>query len=371
MAWFRRTERRSFEPAFRPTTERYDGPFNEGGERVDHDRALRHNAVWASVRLLSETVATLPLDVYDAGTRRQVDLPELLRTPAAGMGLPDWLGQVMVSLLLRGNAYGVVIGRSGLALAPTQVEIVSPDRMQVTTTPDGRIEYRLGGQVVDRSDVWHLRGLQSPGCHLGLSPVEYARQTIGLGLAVEHYGSRWFSDNGMPSGVITTAADLSQDEVTRLQSSWYAARARTKVAVMTGGGTFTPLSLAPDESQFVESRRLSVSEVARIFGVPPEMIGGESGGSLTYSNVEQRSLDFLTYSVGPWLARIEAAVTLLIPGFYCKFNTGALIRTDLKTRYEAHAIALASGFLTVDEVRELEDRPPLPRLVPVRTEVVA
>lgn len=356
MGWLRRSERRQFANAFLTGSTTGVG---WAGEDVGEGRALRLSSVWACVRLLTETLSTLPVDAYDSSTGLEVAKPSLLRAPAAGLSLHDWLSQVMVSLLLRGNAYGLVVARN--AGSASQVELLNPDHMVVSVGIDGRIEYRYRGAVLSRSEVWHVRGLSLPGQVCGLSPVEYARQSIGLGLAAERYGAKWFDDYGQPSGVLTSAAHLNANQAELLQKHWQIARSSSKVAVVTGDITFTPISIAPDESQFIESRRLSVAEIARIYGIPPEMIGGEAGGSLTYANVEQRGLDFLTYSLGPWIARLEGAITLLLGDrYFCKLNTGALVRTDLKSRYDSYAVALSSGFLTVDEVRALEDRPPLP-----------
>jgi phage portal protein BeeE len=152
------------------------------GAVVTTDQALRLSAVWACARLLADAVSTLPLDVYRRGDRDPLpELPPLLRTPAAGMSLNEWLYAVMVSLLLRGNAYGIVTGCSGSTLLPAQVDLAHPDRLGVTVLPDGRVQHRLDGKELDPADVWHVRAYAFPGTVLGLSPVEYARQTIGLG----------------------------------------------------------------------------------------------------------------------------------------------------------------------------------------------
>jgi HK97 family phage portal protein len=136
---------------------------------------------------------------------------------------------------------------------------------------------------------------------------------------------------------------------------------RRRAAVLADGFKFQPVSVRPEESQFLDTQKFAVAQICRVYGLPPEMIAAEAGNSLTYANVEQRSLDFLTYAINPWLVRLEAALTDLVPrGQYVKFNAGGLLRTDLKSRYESYEIGLRAGFLTVDEVRELEDRQALP-----------
>jgi hypothetical protein len=165
------------------------------GVPVTTDHALRLTAVWACVRLLADAVSTLPLDVYRRGERDPLpELPPLLRQPAAGMSLNEWLYAVMVSLLLRGNAYGIVTGRSGSTLLPAQVDLAHPDRLGVTVTPDGRVQYRLNGEELLPDDVWHVRAYTFPGAVLGLSPVEYAQQTSA---------SAWPPRSSAPSGSAT------------------------------------------------------------------------------------------------------------------------------------------------------------------------
>ena len=369
MAWFKREERATnLETAFLPTTT--TNVHTWAGQDVSPDAALRLSSVWACVRLLTDTISSMPVDVYRVGTLDPLPTPAVIASPAAGKPLHEWLAEALNSLLLRGNAYGLITARSGATLLPSQVEMLHPDLVSAVRTGDGRVEWRVGGTVVDKSELLHIRAHPRPGYPLGLSPVEYAAQTIGLGLAVEKFGAQFFADGCQPSGILKTDQQLDPGKARTLQQSWIASRQNNRLpAVLSGDLSYTSVSIAPEESQFIESRRLTVSDVARVFGVPPEMIGGEAGGSLTYANVEQRSLDFLTYCVSPWLVRLEYALASLLPkNQYVKFNAGALLRADTKHRYEAHAIALTAGFLTVDEVRAIEDLPPLGGVAPVDLE---
>jgi HK97 family phage portal protein len=319
------------------------------GVPVGTDQALRLSAVWSCIRLLADAVSTLPIDVYRRGERDPLpDLPPLLRTPAAGMSLNEWLYAVMVSLLLRGNCYGVVSARSGSTLLPAQVELAHPDRMGVTVLPDGRVQHRLNGKELDPADVWHVRAYTFPGTVLGLSPVEYMRQTVGLGLAAEKFGAQFFGDGSIPAGVIYADRDPGQDGAKALQGRWVAARTGNRRPAVLTGASFEPISIKPEESQFLGTLDANVNAIARIFGVPPEMIAGTTAGPLTYT-------------VRGWLVRLENAISALLPSNqFARFNAAGMVRVDLKTRYEAHAIAIAAGFLTINEVRALEDRGPLP-----------
>jgi HK97 family phage portal protein len=348
-------------------------PFLTGGSSDDYrtdagisvhgDQALRLSAVWACVRLLSDTISTLPVDVYRKGDPdKQIPTPALLQQPSDAFGLIEWLHAVMSSLALRGNAYGIIVERTGAAGWPSQVELLNPDAVSVSRSEQGRIGYQIGGVEYAREDVFHVRAFTMPGSLVGLSPVEYARQSIGVGLAAEQFGARFFGDNATPSGLLISKGALSAESADKIKSRWRAAhQGRRDLAVLSGDVEFHPITISPNESQFVETQRFTVAQIARLFGVPPEMIGGEAGGSLTYANVEQRALDFTTFALGPWVARIEAALSSLLPrGQVVKLNTGALLRTDLLSRYQAHEIGLRAGFLTVDEVRDLENRSPLP-----------
>ena len=266
----------------------------------------------------------------------------------------------MVSLLLRGNAYGIVTGRSGSTLLPAQVDLAHPDRLGVTVTPDGRVQYRLNGKELDPADVWHVRAYTFPGTVLGLSPVEYARQTIGLGLAAEKFAGQYFADP-VPTGVIYSDRDPGKDGAKALQERWMASRRANRAPAVLHGARFEPLSVNPEESQFLGTIDANTNAIARLYGVPPEMIAGTTAGPLAYTSPEMRSLDLLTYTVRGWLVRLENAISALLPSTqYVRFNAAGMVRVDLKSRYEAHEIALRAGFLTITEVRELEDRGPLP-----------
>jgi len=331
--------------------------------QVTPESALRLSSVWACVRLLSDAVSTLPLDVFR--NDEEIGLPALLASPAAGWSLVEWVYAIMQSLLLRGNAYGLITARSGPRLTPAQVELVNPDNMTVMVDPDGRVSYRFKGRQLDPEDVWHVRAFVTAGSPVGLSPIAYAQETIGLGLSTQRFGRQFFTEGASPSGILSipTGTAMSQERVQAIKEMLrVATRGKRDPLIVTGTADtkWQSISIAPNESQFVESRRLGVAEIARTFGVPPEMIGGEAGGSLTYATVEGRALDFVKFSLTPWIVRLEKAISDLLPrGQTVKFNVNALLRGTTKERYDAHKVALDAGFMTVDEVRQLEDLPPL------------
>jgi HK97 family phage portal protein len=215
---------------------------------------------------------------------------------------------------------------------------------------------------VPTSEVMHIRRYSLPGCLNGISPIEQARQGIGLGLAAERYGARYFGDSANPSSVLESDQNMDDDEVTRVQRNWIASHGgRRHPAIMSGGLKWRPISISPNESQFLETRKFQRGEIASLFRVPPHMIGDTEKSTSWGTGIEQQSIGFVTYTLGPWLRCIEGAFTNLLPkGQFFRFNVDALLRGDIKSRYEAYSQARNAGWLNVDEIRELEDREPVP-----------
>jgi HK97 family phage portal protein len=336
-------------------------PSTYAAVAVNPTTAMQHSAVWASVNLIAGSISTLPLAAYRRGDRDPLpDLPPILRAPSAGWVLPEFLYATLQSLLIRGNAYGLIVDRAGAGLLPSQVELLAPDRVGVTT-PNGAVEYRVDGQEIDPASVWHVRAFTTPGQVLGLSPIQHARQAIGLGLGAEKYAAKFFGESAIPSGVLTTDQDIKPERADTIKARWRAAHGGNRdIAVLGSGARFQAVTIPPEQAQFLETTRANVATIARYFGVQPELIGGESGGSLTYANVEQRALDFLTFGLRPWLVRLETALSALLSSTTTvKFNAAALVRTDLLTRYQAHESAIRAGWKLRSEVRELEDLPPI------------
>jgi HK97 family phage portal protein len=332
---------------------------------VNPTTAMQHSAVWACVNLIAGSISTLPLAAYRRGDRDPLpDLPPILRTPSAGTTLPDFLYAALQALLTRGNAFGLIVDRAGAGLLPSQVELLANDRVQVET--NDRVIWRIDGTEVDPASIWHVRGFTAPGQVLGLSPVGHARQAIGLGMGAERYAAKYFAGADLPIGFLESPERIDQEIADQLRARWRQLASagpwnERDIAVLGGGATFKPLSIAPEEAQFLQTTQANVRTIARYFGVQPELIGSDSGGSLTYANVEQRALDFLTFGLRPWLVRLETALSALLSSTTTvKFNAAALVRTDLLTRYQAHESAIRAGWKLRSEVRELEDLPPIP-----------
>jgi HK97 family phage portal protein len=270
----------------------------------------------------------------------------------------------MASLLLRGNAWGVVTGRSGSTLLPAQVDLVHPDRVAVMTE-EGRRVIRIGGKEYDREDLFHVKAYPWPGQLEGLSPIAYAREAIGLGLGAERYGARFFAGADLPIGFLETEQDVDQAIADKLRARWKQLgrggwSGEREIAVLGNGARFRPLAIAPEESQFIQTQEFSVSTICRFYGIPPEMMGGKTAGHEAYTSPEMRGTDFLTFTLRPWLTRVERAVSGLLPSTQAaKFNAGGMVRATLLDRYQAHKLGIEAGWLLRSEVRELEDRPPI------------
>jgi HK97 family phage portal protein len=344
------------------------GAPTAAGEPVTTDTAMRLSTVWRCVTLLSDSVSTLPLHVRRGDDPEPIPTPPLLQRPSADFEeLSDWLWAVMASLLLRGNTFGLITARAGAGLLPAQVDLVHPDHMAVTLDPeDGRVVYRLGGETLDPSAVWHVKAYPFPAAPrmppLGLSPIAHARESIGLGLAAEKYAAEFFGDAAIPSGVLTTPEQINQEVANELKARWkHRFQGKREIAVLGAGAKFQAITIAPEEAQFIETQKANTATIAKFFGLDPRMVGGETGGHDDYSSPEQRSTDFLTYSLRPWLYRVERAVSRLLPrNQNAKFNAGGFARATLLDRYQAHKLGIEAGWLLPSEARELEDLPPIP-----------
>jgi HK97 family phage portal protein len=342
-------------------------PWVAGGPRagaVSAERAIALIPLFACVRILADSIASLPVQTYrrNGASREMLTfVPQLLFAPAARDNLFEWLHKCVVSLALRGNAYGLITQRDAFGF-PTMIEWLNPDDVWVDeTSPALPIFYWMGVEV-PREQIVHIPWVVLPGCVKGLSPVQAFARTIGVGLSATEYGLSWFDNGGTPPATMkNTAKTITPAEGEEI-SDRLSARIRGRKPLVFGQDwDFNALQVNPEESQFIETMRLNASQIAAIYGVPPEMVGGDSGGSMTYANVEQNAINFANFTLRPWLSRLEAKLSALMPGReFVKFNVDAMIRVDLMTRYQAHGLALNDGWRNRDEIRALEDLSPLP-----------
>lgn len=367
MAVFLRRERRGDLPL--PVIPPFPGTNIYGQSVVTTpDAALQVPAVWACVKLLADIVSMLPLRSYQqrGEDKQSVPVPALIAAPSADATMADWLYMLMVSLLLRGNAYALVAAVDVLG-RPTQLELQHPDSVAVRVDQNGHVTYRIKGKAVAAysdgggvGSVWHMRAFRMPGSPLGLSPIAYAARTLGIELESSKFALDFFRAGAHPSAVLQSDSPVTQEQARTIKDRFLNAVKNREPAVLGAGVKYQQIQVSPEESQFLATQKFNATQIARFFGVPAEMIGADSGNSMTYSNVEQRSLDLLTYGVQPWLQRIESAVfPLLTRPTFVRFDTAELLRTDMLTQYKSLAIGIAGKFLHFDEARKVIDRAPL------------
>lgn len=355
------------------------------GVTVNESAALGNAAVFACVRVLSDTVGQLPLKVFRrlANGGRDVDpqhpLYVLLHDlPNPEVTASEFRAALMGHLCLWGNAYAEVeydgLGRIK-ALWPLR-----PDYMTVTRNeakqrvwlyrlPDGKeIKWTWSEPTLRPAPILHLRGL-SPDGFVGYSPLRLMRESIGLALAAEEFGARLFANNARPSGVLTSPQVLTPEAAKRLKESWEAAHRGLshahRVAVLEQGVAWQNIGMPPEDAQLLETRKFQVSEIARIFRVPPHMIGDVERSTSWGTGIEQQQIGFLQFSIMPWLVAWEQAIArdlLTIRGWNThevRFVVNGLLRGDTASRFNAYAIGRQWGWLSVNDVRAFEDMNPV------------
>lgn len=340
-------------------------PTTHSGAAVTEITALQLSAFYACVRLLADSIATLPWDTFRHADGIPVKVnpkPSLLQQPFNEITDFDWKHQMVVSMAIRGNFYGLVLERDRLEY-PTQILPLHPDWVVLTRDPKSwkRIAYVNGTQIA-LEDLFHIKWFTLPGYDIGLSPLQVFRQTIGLGLAAEEFGGKWFRDGAAPSSTLQTDQTLSDDQIKQAQQQWIATQGGKRLpAVLSGGFKWSPVTITPEESQFLETRRMQVAEIARLFGIPPHMIGDVERSTSWGQGIEQQNMGYLTNTLVPWISRIESAFNQITPhGQNVRFNVDELLRADIETRFAAYQMGIDGGWMNPDEARAKEEMPPIP-----------
>jgi HK97 family phage portal protein len=329
------------------------------------DAAMQKVAIFASVNLIANVTSMLPINVYRGVGVEKTPLATarfLQDLGGQGHGTSDWLWQAMYSACLRGNAVGRVVDRNPKTGLPTTVDLLHPDDVSVAPDPNdtSKAEWRSHGKVIPAQDMWHRRVYPTPGRVLGLSPIALHATTISEGLYAQNFGAQWFLDGGHPSSILTNdkAPEIDQGTARTVKDRFLAAVRGTREPVVLGGGwKYQQIQIAPGESQFLETQGYTSAECARIYGPGmPEILGYETGNSMTYANIEQRSVDLLKYTLDFWLTRAERWLSEMLPQpQYVRFDRGALLRTDALTRYQKHQMALKNGLSFINEIRTQEE----------------
>jgi HK97 family phage portal protein len=335
----------------------------------DPEGALHHSAWWSCADLISSTMAMLTPWAMDGPgfgvgqAQRLAKQPQILTWPGANDDIYDFLYMGTMSECMRGNMYGQNASFDKL-MNPTQIELENPDVVRARKKQDGQYEYKFHNQEVKPPELWHKAMFRFPGSPVGMSPIQYGVKATRLGLSAEHFGNQYFEDGGHPTAVMTNdkVDEVSQDDAQTLKQRFMSALHGSREPVVLGGGwKYNAIQITPDQAQFLNTQKLSDSKVCRFMRVAPEMVGCTSEGSaITYANVEQRALGFLTYTMFRWIKRWEMWLgQCLPPGQYVKFDLDALLRVDYLTLWQGLHMAVGSRIITQDEGREIVDRAPL------------
>ncbi|WP_027658833.1 phage portal protein [Salinispora fenicalii] len=332
---------------------------------VSQDTALNLSAVYTCVSLIADAVAALPVDVVrTVGKMREpVQGPAWLSQPNPFDTAFDFWHKVMTSLLTDGNAF-IRVFRGGnsrvIAVLP-----LDPRTVRIELTDDGSgVVYTVGDSTLPSREVVHVKGFAAANSLRGLSPLENARQTIGAGLATEEYAARFFSQGATVSGIVEHPGSPKPGEVAvlarMLKRSHQGVKNSHAIGVLTGGASWKQISVTPEQAQFLETQRFNRLAIAGVFRVPAYMLDPTTASSWG-SGVEEQHNWFVTQTLMPWLIRIEQAFSRVLPaGQSVRFNVNARLRVKTVERYQAYRTGIEAGFLSVDEVRALEDRKPLP-----------
>lgn len=347
------------------------------GKNVTERSSMQMTAVYSCVRVLAEAVAGLPLHLYkytdSGGKDKALEHPLyflLHDEPNPEMTSFVFRETLMTHLLLWGNAYAQLI-RNGRGEV-VGIYPLMPNRVSVNRDDKGNIYYKYLRGLEDahlnkenevillHSEVLHIPGLGFDGL-VGYSPIAMAKNAIGMAIACEEYGAKFFANGATPGGILEHPGVVKDPE--RVRASWNSAFGGSananKVAVLEEGMKYTPISISPNEAQFLETRKFQINEIARIFRVPPHMVGDLEKSS--FSNIEQQSLEFVKYTLEPWLIRWEQSLvrSLILPGdkgkYFIKFNVDGLLRGDYESRMNGYATARQNGWMSANDIRALEN----------------
>jgi HK97 family phage portal protein len=351
--------------------------ISNAGVYVDADSALRVSAVYSCVRLLGDTISSLPMGAYVRRGRNRIsyaavygEQPSWINQPNPESTRLEFIEQILTSLNLHGNAYILTlrdeydIVQELYCLNPNDVRIIRP-------APGEPLVYEFKDELGNFSrrltnrEILHIPMMRVPGSHYGLSPIGACRMSIGIAMAADTYASSYFGNSANPAGVIEVAGELNEEQASDIARNWNVNHSGPymsgKVGILSGGAAFKPLSINASDAQLIESRKFNVEDIARIFRCPLSLIGHPVQGAMSYASVEAQNLSFVQHSLRPLLERLEQNLSTLLPepdGFV-RFNLDALLRGTTLERFDAYTKGLREGFLSLNDVRSYEDLGPL------------
>ena len=341
----------------------------EAGTNIDQITSMRINAFYACVLLISDTISTLPVDSF-----RRVDgdrvlyrpQPAWIQRPDVDLLRTEHYQQVLISMLLDGNAFVRVFRDNSGQIA--NLVVLDPMRVKVTRSSTTReLMYLIDENAqfpVMANDMLHLTEMRKAGELRGISRVSELRDNLGLSSALQSFASRFFGQGATTSGVIETPMGLNREQAKELVDGFDTKhrgfRKAHKTGILTGGAKFVRTGVNPDEAQMLDSQKFAVEQIARIFRIPPHMIGVTTPGAMSYASVEQNNINFVTHTLRPYVAKIEDAYSTLLPAeAFIRFNVDGLLRGDFATRMNGYSIGSQAGFLSVNDIRRFEDLRPV------------
>lgn len=320
-------------------------------DAVTEARALSLINVYRAVQILGTAGFQLTIDVWRG--RELLDRPPVIRKPDINTTPSAWLAENVHSLALTGNAYWRVVRNDR---GPINLEVLDPWNCQLND--DGTLAY--DGRNLRPNEFRHLALMRRPGRLYGLGPIQAARSELLGAFDLRDYAASTFRDGDVPTGVLSTDQPLTAEQADAAKDRWQK-RDKREIAVLGSGVNYSPVLLSPEDAQFIESQRFTKTEIATLFGIPAHLLlASIEGSSMTYTNIASADLTFVRWSLMAYLREIEESLTAVLPGQQvARFNLDAITRPDITTRYQAHKTAIDAGFMSVDEVRDIEGLPPL------------
>lgn len=343
------------------------------GTYVDSESAIRTSTVYSCVRLLGDTISSLPLGAYVRRGRNRLSYqsvygytPEWVNKPNPESTRLEFIEQVITSLHMHGNAFILTVRDDNNEVI--ELYVLNPNEIRIERLAPGEpLVYRvkdpegLYDKILTKNELLHIPLFRLPGSHYGLSPIGACRMSIGIAQASDTYAASYFGNAANPGGVIEVAGELTPEQAGDISRNWQEAHSGPymagKIGILSGGAAFKPLSINAQDAQLLEARRFNVEDIARIFRVPLSLLGHPTQGAMSYASVEAQNLSFVQHSLRPLLERLEQALSPLLPepdGFI-RFNLDALLRGTTIERFDAYTKGLREGFLSLNDVRQYED----------------
>lgn len=337
------------------------------GVPMSAHEAMKVGVVYAAIRLIADSISTLPVGTFvRRGDQRfpaerpmWLDYPE----PDRGIGRIDHFQMVLMSIALNGNAYVRKLRNPAGELIA--LKVLDPTRMEPRMGTDGMVQFVWdSNKIFTHEEILWIPDILRPGSVKGMSRVDELKEVLGISRALDDFSARFFGSGTLSSGIIEVPGDMTEEQATRLKDQFEKNSKGLKHAhrpnILTGGAKFQKMTSDPQQSQLVESREFAVIEVARIFKIQPALLGVMQSGSMSYASVEQQHIQFVTLTLRPYIAKIEEQYSRLLPGeTFIRFNMEGLLRGDLSSRFAAYSQGIQAGFLSINDIRSLEDLAPI------------